>query len=189
MNSHLDTVRENLRKQVELRAAAQLVLDDWRERREQQQASWDRTEAGMRQNIEFYNSLIANLQGQFDALEHAETQEKLKRADAAIDITMQVLKGVNTVMESIAEAKSTETPPRGAITEAVETMLRYAKEPVAIPQLTDRLISKGLKSDRDEAAAAVRSTLKNLKKQGRVLAIGQGRYAHVSKLGGELTPA
>lgn len=173
VSDNLDAIRENLAKQMRLREAAQLVLDDWRRRREETQSSWDRTEEGMRGNLAFYDNLIATLQAQFEIASQFELQQTLEFENAmkALDETI--------AQETAALARDREEPPRGAITETVEGMLLYAKDPVSISQLTDRLLNNGLKTNREDAAAAVRSTLKNLKKQKKVYAIRPGLYEHM----------
>jgi hypothetical protein len=184
MSKELDELLARIAHYVQLQGAAQMVLDDFRLRRSQTQAEWDKQEELLRSHVQFYEGVIANFQSQYRALDQTGNQSAFDVSDqqtenaamAYFRASEQYLKQLETEVES---PKRETAPRRGAITETVETMLRFAKEPVDIAQLVERLVNDGLKPNRSEAAVAARSTIKNLKKQKKIRAIRPGLYEHL----------
>lgn len=179
MSKESEELLEKIGHYAQLQGAAQMVLDDFRLRRAQTQSEWDKQEELLRSHVQFYEGVIANFQGQHRALEQAENQfnfDALEREEQEAATTF--FRASEAYLKQL-EAE-VEAPKRGAVTETVENMLRYAAEPVKIAQLADRLVNNKIRADRSEASEAVRSALKNLKKQGKVRPVGHGAYEHTN---------
>jgi len=178
MSKQLDDIAEVINKYLKLQEAASMVLEDFRLRREQTQAEWDKQEETLRSHVLFYQNVIANYQQQYQALNDAESQQMLKQIEEETAAVQVFFNTANEKFQELAERHATTTK-RGAVTEAVENMLQYAEGSVKVAKLTDRLVNTNVRPDREDASAAVRSALKNLKKQGKIRSVGPGEYVHV----------
>lgn len=134
----------------------------------------------MLSNVEYYQGQITNLQTRIQTL----VDEERSRQDLADFFTsLQSPESLNPYEQFSQALLNVETPKpeRGSLTKTIENTLRYATTPLKISQMADRVIEAGFKTDREEAAAAVRSALKNLKKQKKVRTVGYGAYEHTNK--------
>lgn len=175
MSKQLDELQNELNKQIKLLNAAELVLNDFKARRESIQAGWDQQEKVLQDHVTFYEGWVSHYQTKWRELDQVESQRNREKVEAVV----KVVESFSDLAQAIAaNAKPNGTVQRGAVTKEIETTLRYAEASLSISKLADRLLSTGLKSDRDDATSAVRSALKNLKKQGKVRPAGLGEYVH-----------
>lgn len=186
MNEEHRQLREAVVRNQELLKAALLVLDDFRTRRNQTQAIWDRQEQEMVQNVAFYEGWVTNLESRLQAYEDANPPLSKRILDAVASPEFgELLQSGKRIAEALqveALQQAANETQHGAITAAIESMLRSASKPVKARTLADMLVRRELKADLESAETSVRSALKNLKKQGKVYAPARGEYKHTRPL-------